>query len=46
MAMKPNGIAGRIGMTLGKPVMARTFQGFLYKLRDYPNARYATAGNG
>ena len=34
---------GRIGMTLGRPVMARTFQKFLYNLRDYSDNRYATA---
>jgi hypothetical protein len=41
MAMKPNGIAGRIGMTLGRPMMARTFQKFLYNLREYTDNRYA-----
>jgi len=35
MAMKPNGIAARLGMTLGKPVMAWLFQRFLHNLRDY-----------
>ena len=43
MAMKANGVAARIGMSLGRPVMARMFQKFLYKLRDYTNKRYATA---
>ena len=43
MAMKPNGVAGRLGMTLGRPVMARTFQKFLHNLRDYSAKRYATA---
>jgi uncharacterized protein YndB with AHSA1/START domain len=42
MAMKPKGIAGRIGMTLARPVMAATFQKFLYNLRDYTDKRYAT----
>jgi len=42
MAMKPNGVAGRIGMSLGRPVMARTFQKFLYNLREYAAKRYAT----
>ncbi len=41
MAMKPNGIAARIGMSLGRPVMGWMFQKFLYKLRDYSNKRYA-----
>jgi hypothetical protein len=41
MAMKPNGVAGRLGMTLGRPVMARTFQKFLYNLRAYADKRYA-----
>jgi hypothetical protein len=40
MAMKPKGIGGRIGMTLGRPVMARTFQRFLYNLRNYSVKRY------
>jgi carbon monoxide dehydrogenase subunit G len=40
MAMKPHGIAGRIGMNLGRPLMARTFQRFLYNLRDYTNSRF------
>jgi hypothetical protein len=35
MAMKPNGIAARLGMTLGRPLIARTFQNFLYNLRAY-----------
>jgi hypothetical protein len=43
MAMKPHGVAGRIGMTLGRPVMARTFQKFLHTLRSYTDKRYATA---
>jgi Polyketide cyclase / dehydrase and lipid transport len=43
MAMKPNGFAGRVGMTLGRPVMARTFQKFLYNLRDYSDKRFKTA---
>ncbi|KUH66776.1 polyketide cyclase [Mycolicibacterium novocastrense] len=40
MAMKPNGAAARIGMTLGKPVMGRLFQKFLYNLRDYAANRF------
>jgi carbon monoxide dehydrogenase subunit G len=43
MAMKPNGVAARLGMTLGRPVMARMFQKFLYNLRDYADKRYASA---
>jgi hypothetical protein len=42
MAMKPHGVAGRIGMTLSRPVMARTFQKFLYNLRSYADARFST----
>jgi hypothetical protein len=42
MAMKPKGLAGRIGMTIGRPVMARMFQKFLYNLRDYSDKRFAT----
>ena len=41
MAMKPKGVAGRIGMTLGRPLMGRTFQKFLYNLRDYSARRFA-----
>jgi carbon monoxide dehydrogenase subunit G len=41
MAMKPNGVAARLGMSLGRPVMARMFQKFLYNLRGYEQ-RYAT----
>jgi carbon monoxide dehydrogenase subunit G len=41
MAMKPNGVAARLGMTLGRPVMARMFQKFLYNLRDYTDKRFA-----
>jgi hypothetical protein len=44
MAMKPKGVAARLGMTLGRPVMARTFQKFLYNLRDYTNERFANGG--
>ncbi len=33
---------GRIGMTLGRPVMAWTFQKFLYNLRDYTDKRFAS----
>ena len=42
MAMKPNGVAARLGMTLGRPVMSWMFQKFLYNLRDYSTKRYAT----
>lgn len=41
MAMKPNGVAARIGMTLGRPVMGWMFQKFLYNLRDYSAKRFA-----
>ena len=41
MAMKPNGLAGRLGMTLGRPVMGWLFQRFLYNLRSYGAARFA-----
>jgi carbon monoxide dehydrogenase subunit G len=43
MAMKPNGIAAKLGMSLGKPVMGWMFQKFLYNLRDYSIKRFATA---
>jgi len=41
MAMKPKGAAGRIGMSLSRPVMVRTFQKFLSNLRDYTDKRFA-----
>lgn len=40
MAMKPSGLAGRLGMTMGQPVMAWLFQRFLHNLRRYSNKRY------
>jgi carbon monoxide dehydrogenase subunit G len=43
MAMKPNGVAARLGMTLGRPVMSWLFQKFLYNLRDYSTERYPAA---
>ncbi|MGV0816140.1 SRPBCC family protein [Mycolicibacterium boenickei] len=39
MAMKPSGLAGRLGMTLGQPVMAWLFQRFLHNLRRYTDER-------
>ena len=44
MAMKPSGLAGRLGMTAGQPVMGWLFQRFLHNLRRYADTRYATAG--
>ena len=41
MAMAPNGVAPRLGMSLGRPVMSWLFQKFLYNLRDYPTRRFA-----
>jgi Polyketide cyclase / dehydrase and lipid transport len=41
MAMQPNGVAGRLGMALGRPVMGWLFQRFLYNLRRYSDARFA-----
>ncbi|WP_396905984.1 SRPBCC family protein [Mycolicibacterium phlei] len=43
MAMKPRGIAARIGMTLGTPVMGWLFQKFLFNLRDYAVKRFGVA---
>jgi carbon monoxide dehydrogenase subunit G len=43
MAMKPNGVAARLGMTVGRPVMSWLFQKFLYNLRDYSAKRYPAA---
>lgn len=40
MAMKPNGVAARVGMALGRPVMGWMFQKFLYNLRDYSDSHY------
>jgi carbon monoxide dehydrogenase subunit G len=40
MAIKPNGPGGRLGMTLGQPVMAWLFQRFLHNLRRYTDARF------
>jgi Polyketide cyclase / dehydrase and lipid transport len=44
MAMKPSGVAGRLGMTVSRPVMAWLFQRFLHNLRRYTDERYATSG--
>lgn len=43
MAMKPNDFPAKLGMSLGRPVMAWMFQKFLYNLRDYAAKRFATA---
>ena len=40
MAMKPNGLAGTLGMSIGRPVMAWLFQRFLHNLRRYTDARF------
>lgn len=40
MAMAPAGLAGRVGMTLGRPVMGWLFQRFLHNLRRYTDERY------
>lgn len=40
MAMKPNGVAARLGMSLGRPVMGWIFQKFLHNLRDYSVKRF------
>lgn len=40
MAMKPNGVAARLGMSLGRPVMGWIFQKFLHNLRDYSAKRF------
>jgi hypothetical protein len=41
MAMKPSGVAARLGMTVGRPVMSWMFQKFLYNLRDYSTKGHA-----
>ncbi|WP_158166765.1 SRPBCC family protein [Mycolicibacterium smegmatis] len=43
MAIQPSGPAGRLGMLLGRPVMAWLFQRFLNNLRRYSDARYPSA---
>jgi carbon monoxide dehydrogenase subunit G len=40
MAMKPSGLAGKLGMTVGQPVMGWLFQRFLHNLRRYTDARF------
>jgi carbon monoxide dehydrogenase subunit G len=40
MAMKPKGVAARVGLSLGRPVMSWMFQKFLYNLRDYAGRRF------
>ncbi|MGE2734340.1 SRPBCC family protein [Mycolicibacterium vaccae] len=42
MAIKPAGLAARVGMILGRPVMGAIFQKFLHNLRDYSATRFAT----
>ena len=43
MAMKPNGLAAQLGMSIGRPVMAWMFQRFLHNLRRYTDtALHAT----
>ncbi len=39
MAMKPSGFAGRLGMTIGQPVMGWLFQRFLHNLRRYVSSK-------
>ena len=41
MAMKPNGVAGRFGLFIGRPVMGWMFQRFLHNLRRYTDERFA-----
>jgi len=40
MAMKPNGLAGRIGLFTGRPIMGWLFQRFLHNLRKYTDERF------
>jgi hypothetical protein len=42
MAMKPKGTCGPYRDDARPAVMARTFQKFLYNLRDYSDRRFAT----
>ncbi|KUH99316.1 hypothetical protein [Mycobacterium sp. IS-3022] len=39
----PDTAAAKLGMTLGRPLMAWMFQKFLYNLRDYSAKRFTTA---
>jgi carbon monoxide dehydrogenase subunit G len=41
MAIAPNGLAGKLGLTMGQPVMAWLFQRFLHNLRRYTDARFS-----
>ncbi|MEE9244418.1 MAG: SRPBCC family protein [Mycobacterium sp.] len=40
MAMKPNGLAGRLGLFTGRPIMGWLFQRFLHNLRKYSDERF------
>jgi hypothetical protein len=40
MAMKPSGLAGKLGMIMGQPFMGWLFQRFLHNLRRYTDARF------
>lgn len=42
MATKPNGLAGRLGLSAGRPVMGWMFQRFLHNLRRYTGERFGT----
>ncbi|KKE99933.1 SRPBCC family protein [Mycolicibacterium obuense] len=41
MALQPANLAGRIGLSLGAPVMNRLFQRFLHNLRRYTDERFS-----
>jgi hypothetical protein len=43
MAMKSNGIAARLGMEVGRPVMGWLFQRFLHNLDRCATKRFSTA---
>lgn len=40
MALQPANLAGRVGLTLGAPVMNRMCQRFLNELRRYTDERF------
>lgn len=40
MAIKPNGLTGRLGMFTSRPVMGWLFQRFLHNLRRYTDHRF------
>ena len=46
VAITPRGLATRLGMFIGRPVIARVFQHFLHNLRRYTDARFGVVELG